>query len=338
MVTAAVLAGAVVALAPAVVTVTSVAAVVELEEPPHPASPAAARIAAIIHIEGMRRNLAPVSEMTYATGMRHPWRPSVFGIYTGRRRWRPQSATGAGGEQYVSPVATDPQSGSAAPAPDGPKQPPRGIPLKLLLPLMLVLGIAGGSSFVLLRGSPKPTLPAGARQSAPGEGFDGTLALPSKTAPPIQLRNYLGQPVSLDQYRGKAVLVTFLYTNCPDVCPLITSNLRVALNMLGRRAAEVQIIAVSVDPRGDTPAAVAHFLAAHGMTGRMQYLIGSAAALGQTWSAWGVGATRDANQPNLIAHSALVYGITAGGRVKTVYPASFEPSQIAHDVPRLASQ
>jgi protein SCO1/2 len=144
--------------------------------------------------------------------------------------------------------------------------------------------------------------------------------------------------VSLSQYRGKAVLVTFLYTNCPDICPLITSNLRVALNLLGRRAADVQIIAVSVDPRGDTSAAVAHFLAAHQMTGRMQYLVGSAAALGQTWSAWGVGATREANQPNLIAHSALVYGITASGRVKTVYPATFEPGQIAHDVPRLASQ
>jgi len=142
----------------------------------------------------------------------------------------------------------------------------------------------------------------------------------------------------LSQYRGKAVLVTFLYTNCPDICPLITSNLRVALNLLGRRASDVQIIAVSVDPRGDTPAAVAHFLAAHQMTGRMQYLIGSASQLGQTWSAWGVGATREADQPQLVAHSALVYGITAGGRVKTIYPDSFEPGQIAHDVPKLAAE
>ncbi len=240
--------------------------------------------------------------------------------------------------QYVSQVASEPQTGSVAPAPDrGPGSQP-GISLKLLVPLMLVLGIAGGSSFVLLHRTPKATLPAGAQQSAPGDGFDGTLALPAKTAPPIQLRNYLGQPVSLTRYRGKAVLVTFLYTNCPDVCPLITSNLRVALNLLGPKAADVQIIAVSVDPRGDTPAAVARFLAAHAMTGRMQYLIGSAEALGQTWSAWGVGATREADQPQLIAHSALVYGITASGKVKTVYSATFEPSQIAHDVPRLAAE
>ena len=48
------------------------------------------------------------------------------------------------------------------------------------------------------------------------------------------------------------MLVTFIYTHCPDVCPLITSNLRVAQNLMGAEvAAKAQIIAVSVDPRGD---------------------------------------------------------------------------------------
>ena len=88
---------------------------------------------------------------------------------------------------------------------------------------------AGVLSFALLRAAQaKPALPGGAQQSAAGEGFFGTLALPAKPAPPIDLRNYLGQRVTLGEYRGRAVLVTFLYTNCPDVCPLITSNLRVA--------------------------------------------------------------------------------------------------------------
>jgi protein SCO1/2 len=208
-----------------------------------------------------------------------------------------------------------------------------------MLPLLaLLLVVAAGASFLLVRGPSKPQLPGGAQQSAAGEGFYGTLALPAKPAPPIHLRNYLGQPVSLSEYRGKAVLVTFLYANCPDVCPLIASNLRVALNLLGRRASEAQVIAVSVDPRGDTPANVARFVRAHGMAGRMQYLIGSAAELEPTWAAWRVGSTREAGQPDLIAHSALVYGISASGTLTTVYPATFEPSEIAHDVPKLAAQ
>jgi protein SCO1/2 len=207
-----------------------------------------------------------------------------------------------------------------------------------VLPLGLLIALVGALSFALLSGSSKPSLPGGAQQSTAGGGFFGTLALPSKPAPAIDLNNYLGQPITLSEYRGKAVLVTFLYTNCPDICPLITSNLRVAMNELGARAAKVQIIAVSVDPRGDTPAAVARFLRAHEMLGRMQYLIGSAPQLARTWKAWSVGSTREVGQPNLVAHSALVYGISANGKLTTVYPGTFEPSEIVHDVPKLAAR
>jgi protein SCO1/2 len=209
--------------------------------------------------------------------------------------------------------------------------------LRVLPLLALLLGVAAVLSFLLVRGPSKPVLPGGAQQSAAGEGFYGTLALPAQQAPPIDLRNYLGKPVTLGEYRGKAVLVTFLYANCPTICPLITSNLRVALNMLGSRASKVQVIAVSVDPRGDTPANVARFVREHGMAGRMQYLIGSAGELAPTWAAWKVGSSREVGQPDLVSHSALVYGISASGRLTTIYPATFEPSEIAHDVPKLAA-
>lgn len=215
---------------------------------------------------------------------------------------------------------------------------PRRSLLRLLLPALALLALAGLLSFAVLGGSDKPTLPGGAQQAAAGHGFYGTLALPVKHAPPLQLRNYLGQPVDIDQYRGKAVLVTFLYTNCPDICPLITANLHTALTQLGAQARRVQVIAVSVDPRGDTSRAVARFLAEHQMVGRMQYLIGSSGALSRTWKAWSVGSEREVGQPQLVAHSALVYGIDAGGRLRTVYPSSFEPHQIVHDVPLLAAQ
>ena len=217
----------------------------------------------------------------------------------------------------------------SAPEPHGPLWP------KLVLPLALLIGIVE-LSFAFLSGSTKPTLPAGAQQSAAGGGFLGTLAIPSKPAPPIQLRNYLGRPVTLAQYRGRAVLVTFLYTHCPDVCPLIASNLRVALNELGPQAAKAEVVAISVDPRGDTPASVASFLAAHEMTGRMQYLIGSSAELQRTGAAWSVGSKRDVGKPEFVAHSALIYGVSGSGKLMTLYPASFEPSQIVHDVPKLA--
>jgi protein SCO1/2 len=217
------------------------------------------------------------------------------------------------------------------------KQPGR-VWIRLLAPMALLLVLVALLSFALLKGSSKPTLPGGVQTVSARDGLLGTLTLPARQAPAIDLRSYQGRRVTLAEYRGRAVLVTFLYANCPDVCPLIASNLRVALNLLGSRAKQAQVIAVSVDPRGDTPAAVARFLQTHEMAGRMQYLIGSARELAGTWAAWDVGSKREVGQPDLVAHDALVYGVSASGRLTTVYPPTFEPSQIAHDVPLLAKR
>jgi protein SCO1/2 len=211
---------------------------------------------------------------------------------------------------------------------------------RMVLPLIVILAIAGGSA-ALLAGTSRSGQPlAGGVRSAKSTSFDGNELLPPKTAPALSLRNYLGERVNLDSYKGKAVLVTFLYTHCPDVCPLIAANLRVAQNLMSAStAAKTQVIAVSVDPRGDTQATVAAFLKVHGMTGRMKYLIGSAHELGRVWQAWGVGSERDAQQPDIVNHSALVYGIDATGKMRTVYISNdWKPSEIAHDAPLLASE
>ncbi|HTC59068.1 MAG TPA: SCO family protein [Solirubrobacteraceae bacterium] len=229
---------------------------------------------------------------------------------------------------------------AAEPAsPAGPPRPPSRGPLSLrvVLALVVIVVIAGGVA-LLTTASPSKRPSVAGIQGIASAKYAGSLASPPAPEFPLSLRNYKGQQVNIDQYKGKAVLLTFLYTHCPDVCPIIASNLAVALNMLGpARAAKVQVIAVSVDPRGDTPAAVATFLQRHDMTGRMQYLIGSAKELGAVWKAWGVGAEQDAEQPQLVNHTGLVYGISAQGKVTTLYAASFTPQEIVHDVPLLAS-
>ncbi len=209
---------------------------------------------------------------------------------------------------------------------------------RLLLPLLpvgVIVGVLAGVTVAIVHVNTKPSLPGNA-SAARSSQFAGQVLTPARTAPPIALRNYLGQPVTLAEYRGKAALVTFLYTHCPDVCPLITANLRATLGVLGAKAGLVQIIAVSVDPQGDTPPAVADFLRQHDMIGRMQYLIGNPHQLARVRSAWYVGTERDASHPEQVAHTALVYGITASGRLLTIYPANFRPAALAHDVPLLA--
>ncbi len=211
---------------------------------------------------------------------------------------------------------------------------------RAVLPLVAVLVLAAGIA-VLLQSTGKNSQPLAAGvHSTHSTTFQGNELSPPKQAPPLSLHNYTGELVNINSYRGKAVLVTFLYTHCPDVCPLIAANLRVAQNEMGAATtAKVQIIAVSVDPRGDTPQTVAGFLKLHGMTGRMKYLIGSPKELGKVWQAWGVGSERDAQQPDIVNHSALVYGIDATGRMRTLYiGGTWNPSEIAHDVPLLAAQ
>jgi protein SCO1 len=208
----------------------------------------------------------------------------------------------------------------------------KAIDLRLVLALLLLLVVAGVIALLATGGSSATKHPEAGFQA------QGVLSPPT-AAPPLALHNYTGEPVNLDSYRGKAVLVTFIYTHCPDVCPLITSNLGVAQHLMAKSvASKAQIIAVSVDSRGDTPKTVAAFLADHQMTGRMKYLIGSTSELARVWKAWGVGSERDAQQPELINHSGLIYGITASGKRTTLYAANFQPSEIAHDVPLLAAR
>ncbi len=241
--------------------------------------------------------------------------------------------------------SAQPPTVSPPPAPETPPPPRKGFDPRLLLALVAIVVIAGGIALLTQsNSSSSPQLPGNvstvASSGSPSpSSFRGSEASPPKLAPALALRNYLGQSVNLDQYRGKAVFITFLYTNCPDVCPLITSNLRVAQNMMSaQQRAKTQIIAVSVDPRGDTPAAVAAFLKRHEMTGRMQYLIGSAHELAHVWREWNIGSSQDVQQPQLVNHTGLVYGISASGKITTLYASEFNPKDVAHDAPLLSSQ
>jgi protein SCO1/2 len=209
---------------------------------------------------------------------------------------------------------------------------PRAI--ALVTAIAIAAAIAGCGSSSAGDTTTRPGIPKGQAETNAGN-YAGSEATPPQAAPALALHNSLGQPVNLAQYKGKAVLLTFIYTHCPDVCPLIVSHLKTAQAQLGPKARGMQIVAVSTDPRGDTPKTVAAFLKEHGMTGRMQYLIGSRKELGQVWKNWNIVVNPAKSGRDLVEHSALIYGIDADGKVTTLYPANFKPAQIVHDVPLL---
>ena len=203
--------------------------------------------------------------------------------------------------------------------------------------LAVVAIVAGVAVLVGCGGSGSD--PSSTTQASASADYSGASANPPKPVPPLKLTDSVGEPVKINDYRGKAVLVTFIYDHCPDICPTIVSNLRAAQNELGPQAKDMQIIAVSVDPKGDTPKTVKKFLAERQMTGRMKYLLGSTTQLEKVWNAWNIVSKSDPSRkdPDAVEHSALVYGISGSGKITTLYPSNFKPQQIAHDVPILAS-
>jgi protein SCO1 len=211
--------------------------------------------------------------------------------------------------------------------------------LVALIPLALLIGIASGCGS---SGSMSPsTATTGSTPSdvSTTSGFAAPLA-PVKPvqAPDFTLDNQFGKPVSISDYRGKAVLLTFLYVQCPDVCPLISAALKTTLIKLGTGAKQVQVIAVSVDPVGDTPKAVRKYLAERGVLHRFQYLVGTKAQLSTVWDKYHIAAERDAKLKREVGHTGIVIGIDAGGKERTYYPSTpLKPSWMVHDVPLLAA-
>jgi protein SCO1 len=219
------------------------------------------------------------------------------------------------------------------------QQPSSGVGYRMLLPLVAIVVIVGGVTLLLTGGSSKPALPGNAA-TAKSVAFAGSTLEPPQPAPQLStLRNFDGSSFDLSSQRGKAVFVTFLYAHCPDVCPLIASNLHNAYALMpSAMQRRVAIVAVSVDPHGDTPTTVAAFVKQHGLSGEARYLIGSAGPLAHVWEAWKVGSQRDTSNPALVNHSALIYGIGANDKIYTIYPANFQPAQIVHDVPPLLAR
>ena len=188
----------------------------------------------------------------------------------------------------------------------------------------------------------------------------GTVLTSSDPAPSFRLSNQFGQPVKLADYRGKVVVLTFLYTYCPDICPIVTSHLRETYRMLGDDSRQVAFVAISVDPERDTVQRAHDYSEEWGMLEKWAYLVGDAEQLSSLWRAYYIGPAVDERVRNdqreaaahsdvphpasveelgqniaaryTVTHSAPVYLIDREGRMRVLFTLPFDPSALAHDV------
>ena len=146
------------------------------------------------------------------------------------------------------------------------------------------------------------------------EAFRGTELTARLPATSFTLTNHFSRSISLEDYRGKVVLLTFLYTSCPDICPLTTSNIREAYELLSD-AQELAIVAVSVDPERDTVEEALAFSRHWQMTDRWDFLTGRRAELERIWRAYYIDPSVDSSSDPHEASTASAQRPPTGGVV-----------------------
>ena len=121
--------------------------------------------------------------------------------------------------------------------------------------------------------------------------------LPAKLAPTWSLINQDSLPVDSTALRGKIALVTFVYTHCPTVCPLLTAQMKQLQDEFSREGAfgaRLVFVTVTVDPGRDTPARLKEYAAQFGAdSSSWLWLTGEPAQMETVWSGFGIVAYPD---------------------------------------------
>ncbi|RIL08414.1 hypothetical protein DCC79_13870 [bacterium] len=191
-------------------------------------------------------------------------------------------------------------------------------------------------------GAARTDAPAGVLEMPSDSPFKGFAAIPERPAPDFTLTAHDGTPFELRSTRGKATLVFFGFTHCPDVCPTTMSKLAAALAALGEDGDRVAVVFISVDPERDTPEAIQAYLEAFdprivGVTGTLPELEAVAASFGvRFFKEYPQGTPEDpadlAAADYSMAHSATVFLIDTVGQMRASFLEPYAPDDVAHDV------
>jgi protein SCO1/2 len=196
----------------------------------------------------------------------------------------------------------------AAP-PTNPRTPPRYALLAIAFAGLLVVA-AGVLLALAMRETPR--------------GAAGT-ALASAIGGPFHLIDQNGKPVSDADLKGKWQLVFFGYTHCPDTCPTALNEIALALDQLGVKRGEVEIVFITVDPERDTPDVLKSYV--QSFDAPIIALTGSPDAVAQAAKAYRVFYAKHPRGDGDydMDHSAVIYVMNPEGR----FTATFTPDSSA---------
>ncbi len=165
---------------------------------------------------------------------------------------------------------------------------------------------------------------------APSPTLGGGLVMGARqvAAPDFTLRDQTGATVSMRNLRGTVLALTFLDTQCQNLCPLQASFLGSAQSDLGGRA-PFDVVIVSVHPDVDTPAHIAAFAGAHGLGHHYYWLSGPLPDLQNVWDSYGVAVQAAQGE---LAHSSVIYLIDRSGYERVGFEDVPETAAFESDV------
>ena len=169
--------------------------------------------------------------------------------------------------------------------------------------------------------------------------FHGMILQSPVPATNFTLSGSNGQPVTLSDYRGKVVLLYFGYTTCPDVCPTTLAELHKARELLGKRANDVQVFMITVDPERDTMNVLSDYIPHFdpsfiGLTGTPDQI----AAVATYYGIFYEKKEGDSALGYLVDHTSTVMALDKQGYLRVVFPFGATAADMAADLDYLLSR
>jgi len=169
---------------------------------------------------------------------------------------------------------------------------------------------------------------------APAHDPGGDQRLPViGPAPPFTLTSQDGKPVALADLRGKVLAVTFIYTGCPDICPLMTQKMVDVQNALGAKfGTKIDFVSITLDPENDTPAVLKDYAQSWGAKPNgWMFLTGSPAAIRDVTRRYGVYFAK--KKDGSVDHTQLTTLVDADGQMRVQYIGwRFNADEFRHDL------
>jgi cytochrome oxidase Cu insertion factor (SCO1/SenC/PrrC family) len=202
------------------------------------------------------------------------------------------------------------------------------------LALCLVAVIAALSAAIIVRVTTGGSPPIPVASLSRGANPDPAGRLP-RPAPDFTLTDQFGQTISLRAFRGRPVVLAFIDSQCTTICPLTTTAMVEAKNLVGQGGSRVQLLGVDANPTAIAIRDVRAYSTAHGMLHQWHFLTGSLPELKRVWRAYGIEAQVVGGQ---VDHTPALFVIDSHGTLRNVYMTAMAYAGIGQQAQLIAQE